>query len=220
MTTKKPTKAKKKVTTTVTTVTTTTEEVLPSTHITLVVDRSGSMDRIDRDMESQIESFLREQRQMGGECHLTVVLFNNTIEVLHDNIDIARVSHVAIRPHGGTALNDATVYGIKHTDRSKAEKKIVVIVTDGEENASREYTALRVREEIEKRSDWAFMFFGTETAFRQARDYGVSSQNVMSYQTNAVGVMSAGGVLRSATSNYRKGLASNQALFADPKALK
>lgn len=220
MTTKKPTKAKKTKTTVTTVTTTTTEEVLESTHITIILDRSGSMDIIARDMEGQLNAFVEEQRALGGECTLTLLAFDNYVETVHNNVDIKRVPRIHLHPRGGTALNDATMQGIFSADRATAAKKIVVIVTDGEENASREYKAHQVRAAIEQRGTWAFMFFGTEKAFRQAADYGVSAQNVMSYQTNGLGVQSAGGVMRSATSNYRKGFASSQALFADPKAIK
>jgi uncharacterized protein YegL len=215
-----PKKPKKKVTTVTTVTTTTTEEVLESTHITVILDRSGSMDTIARDMEGQLNSFVEEQRALGGECTITVITFDSVIDTIHDTIDIKRVPRIKLEPRGGTALNDASMVGILATDKVSAAKKIVVIVTDGEENQSKRYTAHQVRAAIETRHTWAFMFFGTEKAFRQAADYGVSSQNVMSYQTNSVGVKSAGGVLRSATSNYRKGLASNQALFCDPKDIK
>lgn len=214
-------KAKKVTTVTTVTTTTTTEEVLESTHITLVIDRSGSMQNIARDMEGQVNAFIAEQRALGGECTVTVILFDDRIENLYDMIDISEVPLINIHPRNQTALNDATMYGIRMADRSKAAKQIVVIVTDGEENASREYPDARhVRDAIEKRAGWAFMFFGTQQAFAQARGYGISALNVMSYETNALGVKSAGGVLRSATSNYRKGLASNQALFCDPKDIK
>ncbi len=220
-TAKKPTKAKKKVTTVTTVTTTTTEEVLESTHITLVIDRSASMRGIAEALEAQVNAFVQEQHMLGGECSVSVILFDDRIDIVHNNIDISRVPHLRIQPRGNTALNDATMQGIALASRSKAVKQIVVIVTDGEENCSKQYrSASFVKEEILKHDTWAFMFFGTERAFEQARDYGVSSMNAMSYATNDVGVKSAGGVMRSATSNFRKGLASNQALFADPKANK
>lgn len=218
---KKPTKKKKVTTVTTTTTTTTTIEDMEDTHITIVMDRSGSMASISHEMERQINAFLQEQRAFKGRCTVSVILFDDQIEILHNNVDIADVPRLVINPRGWTALNDATMRGIQLADSSKAAKQVFVVVTDGEENRSREFPrSAPVRDAIKKRDTWAFMFFGTESAFAQAEAYGVPKGNVMSYNASEMGVASAGRVLRSATSNYRKGLASNQALFADPKDLK
>ena len=113
---------------------------------------------------------------------MTTVLFDNAHELLHDRIPLAGVSAIGERDYfvrGSTALLDAigrTVDKIANVQRQtaeseRAEKVMVVIITDGMENASREYRYDRVREMIERQQKvgWEFLFLGAEYRTRFKR---------------------------------------------------
>lgn len=102
-----------------------------------------------------------KQQALPGECRITTALFDNNYELLHDRIDLAAVAPITEREYfvgGSTALIDAigrTIHKISnaqyHTDAAhRAEKVMVVIITDGMENASHEYRADQVKREIER----------------------------------------------------------------------
>src|SRR5574344_2560962 len=103
----------------------------------------------------------KKQKEVDGECHITTVLFDNNYELLHDRIDIRAVSTITEKEYcvgGSTALLDAigmTIHKIgnaqRHTaDDYRAEKVMFVIITDGEENSSREYSSERIKQMIER----------------------------------------------------------------------
>ena len=103
--------------------------------------------------------------------HLTTVLFDNNYELLHDRIDIRAVSPITEKEYqvGGSALLDtigSTIHKIgnaqKHTaEEFRAEKVMFVIITDGEENSSCEYSAEKVKAQIDRQKskyNWEFIF--------------------------------------------------------------
>lgn len=117
---------------------------------------------------------LEKQKKVDGECRFTTVLFDNNYTLLYDRIDIRAVSPMANKEYyvgGSTALLDAigtTTNKLVSVQRNTAEnyradKVMFVIITDGEENSSREYSADKVRSMIEhekKKYGWEFIFLG------------------------------------------------------------
>jgi Mg-chelatase subunit ChlD len=88
-------------------------------------------------------------------------------------------------PGGGTALFDAISESVRvaEKDKSEDERVICVIMTDGEENSSRETTKEQVKEIIsgyEAKGDWTFLYIG-ENPERWTRDAGMSSGHGVSY---------------------------------------
>lgn len=144
------------------------------TELVFILDRSGSMSGLEADTIGGYNAMLAKQQAVVGECHITTVLFDNNYELLHDRIDIKAVSPMTDKEYqvgGSTALHDAigrTICKIanaqKHTaDDYRAEKVMVVIITDGEENSSREYSSDKVKAQIERQKTkygWEFIFLG------------------------------------------------------------
>jgi uncharacterized protein YegL len=131
------------------------------TELVFILDKSGSMSGLESDTIGGYNSMLAKQQTVEGEAVVTTVLFDNNYELLHDRIDIKAVSPITEREYqvgGSTALLDAigrTIHKIgnaqKNTDEDyRAEKVMFVIITDGEENASREYTSDKVKTQIER----------------------------------------------------------------------
>jgi len=155
------------------------------TDITLVVDRSGSMAARQSDAQGGINTFIKDQKKADGEAALTLVQFDTDYEVVMDGVPIEEVGKYQLMPRGATALLDAVGKAITVTqERIRAMAKtdrpglvVFVIVTDGEENSSREWDRPRVKALIEKRTakGWQFVFLGASPeAFAEAGRMGVS----------------------------------------------
>lgn len=160
------------------------------TELVFILDKSGSMSGLETDTIGGYNSMLAKQQAVEGECRITTVLFDNNYELLHDRIDIRAVSPISEKEYqigGSTALLDAigrTIHKIgnaqKHTaNEYRAEKVMLVIITDGEENSSREYSAKRIKQMIERqksRYEWEFIFLGANIdAVETAGRFGISA---------------------------------------------
>lgn len=182
------------------------------THITLVVDRSGSMAGIQREAQGAINAYLAEQAELPGECSVTLVDFDTEHRVVYSG-PIDDCGPYTLSPRGFTALNDAIGKSIIETGEYLAAKKekdrpskvLFVIVTDGGENASVEYQLHQVKEMIAKQEadyQWQFVFLSSDlNAQQQAQGYGVGNSVVMAAGASAYqGTMS---VLSANTRAYR-----------------
>jgi len=132
-----------------------------STFMAIVLDRSGSMSSVRDDAIGGFKTFLAEHQKLPGEALLTLVQFNDGYEVVHDGVLVAVVPPLTPEtyvPGGNTALLDAmgrTIDSVGAKLQSMPEgerpgKVIVVVISDGQENASREYTAQHVKSMIDQ----------------------------------------------------------------------
>ena len=123
--------------------------------LVFILDKSGSMGGLEKDTIGGYNSLIRKQRKEKGEALVTTVLFSNNLKVISDRKDIKNVEELTDKeycPSGCTALLDAVGETINHimhvqsqlSDFEKPEKTIVIITTDGLENASREYNYAKV----------------------------------------------------------------------------
>lgn len=160
------------------------------TDITLVVDRSGSMALMRADAQGGIDTFIEEQKAAEGDAVLTLVEFDTEYDVVHDGVAIGEVGAYRLLPRGGTALLDAVGKSLAVAkERIKAMAKderpglvVFVIVTDGQENSSREYTLGVVRKSIaaRRKKGWEFVFLGKDdSAFDDARSMGISAASTL-----------------------------------------
>jgi hypothetical protein len=219
---------KKKVTTTVTT--TVTEEIISTptnekTQVICILDRSGSMSSIINDSIGGFNTFLKQQKELKDEATITVALFDDKYDLLYDDVDIKKAEELTNKvwlPRGTTALYDAigkTINGVKakHArlgDEAPA-KVLVCIVTDGYENASKEYKLDDIKKLIKKceNDDWNFIYLAAnQDAFAVGSSFGVSMGNTFTYTASAAGVADMSNILYSATANYR-GMSANSGDF-------
>ena len=190
------------------------------TELVFIVDRSGSMEGLEGDTIGGFNAMLKEQKALEGEAFVTTVLFDDKYELLHDRIDIKAVAPLTGEDYtvrGSTALLDAvgkTIEKIrnaqKHTaDEFRAEKVLFVIITDGMENASHEYSARWVKGRIERQRQkygWEFVFLGANMdAVAEAGKLGIDADRASSYQSDAYGTGLAWGVVSKASSAIRTG---------------
>ena len=134
------------------------------TEIVFILDRSGSMGGLESDTIGGYNALLEKQRAEEGEAILTTVLFDDRVEILHDRMDLREVRNITREDYyvrGCTALLDAVGETVEriHTAQKYArpedrpEKTVVVITTDGMENASRRYTYAEVKRMVERRRE-------------------------------------------------------------------
>ena len=188
------------------------------TEMVFIIDKSGSMEGLEKDTIGGFNSMLKEQQAVEGEAVVTTVLFDNRYELLHDRIDIRAVSPLTEKNYtvgGNTALLDAlgkTIRKIRdvqeHTaENYRAEKVLFIIITDGEENASREYSAERIKARIEyqkQKYGWEFVFFGANMdAVLEAEKLGISAEYAQNYRADASGTSTAYSAISAISTAYR-----------------
>ena len=168
------------------------------TDITLVIDRSGSMEEIRTRAEGGVNAFIRDLAQQPGEAVLTLVQFDDEYEFVHRGVPIKEVPPYALVPRSGTALLDAVGRAINETGERLARMPeadrpglvIFVIVTDGEENSSQEFSKARVKVMIQRQQteyNWHFTFLGADQdAFAEAGELGIAAGGTANFAKNKV----------------------------------
>ena len=172
------------------------------TELVFILDRSGSMAGLESDTIGGFNSLIEKQKKQDGECFVSTVLFDNESEVLHDRLklcDIPKMTDEDYTVRGCTALIDALGGAISHIQNihkyarpeDVPEHTMFVITTDGQENASRHYTADRVKKMIERQKQkhgWEFLFIGANIdAVETASRYGIDEDRAVNYNADRQG---------------------------------
>lgn len=168
------------------------------TDMTLVVDRSGSMEQIQSDAEGGVNAFIAEQAKQPGEANLTLVQFDTEYEFVHQGKPIREVPRYELVPRGATALLDAVGRAVVETGARLAKEEesnrpglvVFVIMTDGLENSSCEFTKAQIKEMIEHQQtkyNWHFTFLGAnQDAFAEAGSMGMTRGGSANYASAKV----------------------------------
>lgn len=167
------------------------------TEIVFILDRSGSMRGFERDTIGGFNSMIEKQKQQeGGKVIVSTVLFDNRVEVLHDRIaleDVPVMTETDYQVRGTTALLDAIGGAIHHIGNihkyaraeDVPEHTMIIVTTDGMENASRNYDGRRVKEMIQRQQDrygWEFIFLAANIdAVETADKYGIRRDRAVNY---------------------------------------
>lgn len=172
------------------------------TELVFILDRSGSMRGLEDDTIGGFNGMLQKQKKEEGEANVTTVLFDDQIEIIHDRFPIDVVKPMTDKDYyvrGCTALLDAVGSTVKKVEniqnrlpeKMRAENIIFVITTDGQENASQEYSANMVKKMIEKNREkgWQFLFLGANMdAAEEAEKIGIRRTHAASYKNDSEGV--------------------------------
>jgi len=204
-----------------------------STHITVILDRSGSMESIRDDTIGGFNAFLREQQELPGAATLTLIQFDssNPYEVIHHFrplTDVVPLTRETFVPRATTPLLDAIGRGINDLEEQLAKlaekpaKVVMAIITDGEENASREFAKAQIAEMIRMKqtaNGWQFVFLSADlAAVSEAQSLGVPAASSMAFDRSAQGAGDAFRTLSRNLASYRSGHRESVAFDADDRA--
>ena len=177
-----------------------------------------TMQGLEADTVGGYNSMLEKQKKEPGSANVTTVLFSSDISLLHDRVPIEEVKALTDREYrvgGMTALLDAIGDTVNRmaavqkalTEDQKAGKVIVVIITDGYENSSREYSYDKVKgllERLKAERDWEFLFLGANMdAVKEARRFGIGADRASSYVNDSKGIARSFGAVGGAVSSLR-----------------
>jgi hypothetical protein len=169
------------------------------THLYFLLDRSGSMQSIRDDTIGGFNAFIADQRQHPGDCRVTLAQFDDRYEVVYTDRPIADVPALDLHPRGTTALLDAIGRLVTDAGASLAslpeDKRpgtvIVGIMTDGYENASREWTHPAIKALIQQQTktySWEYLYMGADQdAIEVGTSLGVQPNRAMTYSRDASG---------------------------------
>ena len=187
------------------------------TELVFILDKSGSMSGLEKDTIGGYNSLLKKQKKIAGECRITTVLFDNNYELLHDRIDLEAIKPLTEKDYevgGSTALLDAVgmtinkLIAVENNTAKKyqAGKVLFVIITDGMENSSKEYSREKVRDLIEqqKKAGWEFIFLGANIdAVQAAGTIGIKPDRAQNYQATGSGVKTNYSRMSETVSDFR-----------------
>lgn len=187
------------------------------TAILMILDRSGSMSPLADDTVGGFNAFIEQQKKEPGDALVTLLLFDHNHETVFSAQPIGSVEALTTKkyiPGGNTALLDAVGRGVCDLERAlvsmgdgRPGKVIVVIMTDGRENASREYKREQIQKLVQEKSKnygWSFLFLGANVdAFAEAGHIGVA--NAVPWVSTAAGVRQMLGVVGACVSAFRSG---------------
>ncbi|MBQ6774191.1 MAG: hypothetical protein IJP48_09045 [Synergistaceae bacterium] len=189
------------------------------TEIIFLLDRSGSMYICEEDTIGGYNSFLDIQRRSSSRAFITTVMFDNHYEILHNHIDIHRVKNLTEQEYfarGSTALLDALGKVISEVSKRQSEyehqlkniKTLVVIMTDGLDNASRKYNIKEIYGMIHEQQDhhnWEFIFLGAGIdSVRTAQSIGISQDRAANFIKTSEGIRSKFDNVSQTVSHFRE----------------
>ena len=190
------------------------------TSITVVLDRSGSMADVCDDAIGGFNTFLKAQQKEAAGTTLTLTQFDNEYEIVCLDRPVAQVEPLTTEtycPRGGTALNDAIARSIVELEKrieaaapeARPERVVVVILTDGQENSSVEFSTAEVKGLIERHRTergWAFVFLGADMdAFAEGAQYGIQANQAYCFSKQRQGTERVFSAMADVMERYRMG---------------
>jgi hypothetical protein len=192
------------------------------THITVVIDRSGSMSSLAKDTIGGFNHFLEEQQKLPGKATMTLVQFDHEYQVDFNGVPLANVpklNDLTYSPRGGTALLDGLHKAIQETkeyvnsmpEDSRPGRIVAVVITDGEENSSREIKKDDLKKLVEEcqTAMWRFVFMGANIdSFSEAGSVGIGgisgyAGSTLNYDATSKGISETYTLLSRSMSSVR-----------------
>ena len=156
-----------------------------------IMDRSGSMSGSEADTIGGFNSFIQQEIKKELNTRVTTILFDHDYEVLYERKPIHEVPELTDREYwvrGSTALLDAIGRTINTLDKKIDNKTLVVIMTDGYENSSREYTKEQIKNLISNHN-WEFIYIGADIdSYAEARKFGFHESHIANYRKSKQGI--------------------------------
>lgn len=169
------------------------KSIAPSEDLDLIflIDRSGSMHGSEEDTMGGFNSFIQKERKKGLNTKVTTILFDDDYEVLYERKsieDVGKLTEDEYFVRGCTALLDAIGKTITTLNHKIENKVLFVIMTDGMENASVEYSKSQISNMINSHS-WEFIFIGADIdSYSEAGNIGIRKSRVANYKKSKQGI--------------------------------
>lgn len=181
----------------------------------LIVDRSSSMCGIASDMEGAMKEVLDTQKkEYDGEMFVTLIRFDDDYEEVFFDKPLNEVEEIKLEPRGCTALLDAigrTINKVERTfietdEKDRPEKILFIIITDGQENASKEFTradVFKIIETVKRDREWDFTFIGAnQDSIREGGNIGIRGDKSLNFVASAAGVRKMSKSVSDYTTSY------------------
>ena len=172
------------------------------TELVFILDKSGSMAGLEKDTIGGFNAMIEKQKKLDGECLVSCVLFDNGQKVIYDRVPLSEVRPMTEEDYtvgGCTALIDALGLGIKHIgdihkyirEEDVPAHTVFVITTDGMENASRIYSAAKVKKMVSKKTEkhgWEFLYLAANIdAVETGAAIGIKKERTANYRCDGMG---------------------------------
>lgn len=183
------------------------------TDVIAILDESASMAKMDKEPIDSINFFFKEQKKQNDNANATLVTFNTHTKILFENknlSDLNEINYSDYHPQGGTALNDAICSTInKKLNSSNPDNVVLLIITDGEENSSQNYSNEDTRNMIslvEDKHSWKVIFMGANIdAFSEGNKMNINTDRCAQYDQMVAGdLLSLCRTVSQQVSDYRR----------------
>lgn len=159
--------------------------------VVFILDKSGSMGGQEDNTISSFNEYLEKERKNKYKTNITTVLFSDKYKILHDREDVKEVKNLTEKDYyvgGCTALYDALGNTINSMKTKDTDKVLFIIITDGYENASKEYKKNDIKKLIEKNKDYEFIYIGADIdSYAAGNDIGIRDYNIANFKKDRKG---------------------------------
>ena len=159
--------------------------------IVFILDKSGSMGGQEENTIGSFNEYLEKEKKNNYKTYMTTVLFSDNYSILHDRIEASKVRKITEKDYyvgGCTALYDALGNTIQSIKEQNTDKVLFIIITDGYENASKEYKKDDIKRLIKKNSNYEFIYIGADIdSYAAGNNIGINSNNIANFKKDKKG---------------------------------
>ena len=159
--------------------------------VVFILDKSGSMSGSEDSTISSFNEYLEKEKKNNYKTRITTILFSDDYSYLYKGADVSKVSPLTRDDYfvgGCTALYDAIGSSINYIDRCDTDKVLFIIITDGYENASKEFDKEKIRRMIRNHSNYEFVYIGADIdSYSSGGSIGIKSDNIANFKKDRKG---------------------------------
>ena len=159
--------------------------------VVFILDKSGSMGGQEENTISSFNEYLEKEKKNDYDTYITTVLFSDNYNILHDRVNVKKVKKLTNKDYfvgGCTALYDALGNTINSMKNKDTDKVLFIIITDGYENASKEYNQKTIKKLIKNNKDFEFIYIGADIdSYAAGSDIGIRRNNIANFKKDKKG---------------------------------